>query len=282
MNPWLETAGVALLAILGTVLGIGSRQFRRPVWFLGYLLSLALLAILLLGRLAVLNFTFPFSWLVATRMRFILIALATTLGLTTPLSRLPYRWEKVGVCLLMGAVLWRFSLVPFLMPAVLEGELARLQTTIDNSGVCRQATEYTCGPAAAVTALRRLGLSASEGQIAIRAHASPTVGTLPACLSKALRELYGAEGLHCQYRTFDSIDQLRRSGITLAVVRSALLKDHCVAVLGVSEKAVIVADPATGMAAIPHEEFRAIWRFSGIVLSRDPAFGKQPGSQGNA
>lgn len=281
MNPWLETVGVALLAVLGMALGIGSRRFRRPVWVLGYVLSLSLLAILVLGRLAALQFTFPFFWLVATRMRFILIALATTLGLTTPLSRLPYRWEKVGVCLLMGAVLWRFSLVPFLMPAVLEGKLARLQTTIDNSGVCLQATEYTCGPAAAVTALRRLGLSASEGQIAIRAHASPTVGTLPACLSKALRELYGADGLQCHYRTFDSIAQLARSGITLAVVRSALLQDHCVAVLGVSDAAVIVADPVTGIAAVPHEEFRAIWRFSGIVLSRNPAFNKQRRSQHN-
>ncbi|UCD49028.1 MAG: hypothetical protein JSW27_16015 [Phycisphaerales bacterium] len=272
---------MALIAVLGMALGVASRQFRRPYWTLGYGLSLSLIAILLLGRSATLHFTPPVSWLVATRVRFILVALATTLGLTTPLSRLPRRWEKVSVRLLMAGVLIRFSLMPFLMPALLEGKLARLQTTIDDSGVCRQTTKFTCGPAAAVTALLRLGLPASEGQLAVLAHASPTVGTLPACLSKALRELYGAEGLRCHCRTFDSIAQLGRSGITLAIVRTALLRDHCVTILGVSDNAVIVADPVTGIAAMPREEFRAIWRFSGIVLSRDRTFSQPAGSAQN-
>ena len=282
MNPWLETAGVALIAVLGMAVGVASRQIRRPYWILGYVLSLVLIAILLLGRSTAVHFTPPFSWLVATRVRFVLIALATTLGLTTPLSRLPRAWEKVGACLLMGAVLVRFSLMPFLMPALLEDKLAQLPTTIDDNGVCLQATRYTCGPAAAVTALLRLGLPANEGQIAILAHASPTVGTLPACLSQALQKQYAAEGLRCHYRTFDSVAQLAKSGITLAVVRSALLKDHCVTVLGVSDKAVIVADPMTGIAAVPHEQFQAIWRFSGIVLSRSSQLSKMSGSERDA
>lgn len=282
MNPWLETAGVALIAVLGMALGILSRRLRRPYWLLGYAASLSLVALLLLGRSTALHFTPPFTWLVATRMQFILVALATTLGLTTPLSRLPRRWERVGVCLLMGVLLLRFSLLPFLMPALLEGELTGLQTTFDDSGVCLQTTRYTCGPAAAVTALLRLGLPASEGQIAVLSHASPIVGTLPACLSKTLRDLYAADGLRCRYRDFDSIAELGRSGITLAVVRNALLQDHCVAILGVSDEAVTVADPITGITTMPHDQFRAIWRFSGIVLSRDLAFHKKPGSERDA
>ncbi len=268
MNPWLETAGVALIAVLGMTLGVSSRQLRRPYWLIGYILSLVFIGLLLLGHATSLHFVRPFSWLVATRMRFILVALAATLGLTTPLSRLPYRWEKVGVCLLLGDVLLRFSLLPFLMPAVLQAKLARIETTIDDNGVCRQSTRYTCGPAAAVTALLRLGLPASESQIAILSHTSPAAGTLPACLSDALQKRYAAAGLHCQYRKFDSIAQLARSGITLAVVKDAFLQDHCVAVLDVSEQAVIVADPVTGMTSIPREQFREIWRFSGVVLTR--------------
>jgi len=172
--------------------------------------------------------------------------------------------------------------MPFLMPALLEDKLARLHTTFDDSGVCLQTTRYTCGPAAAVTALLRLGLQASEGQIAILSHASPIVGTLPACLSKTLRDLYAVDGLKCRYRNFDSIAQLGRSGITLVVIRNALLQDHCVAILGVSEEAVTVADPVTGITTMPHDEFRAIWRFSGIVLSRDLTFSKQAGFERDA
>ena len=270
MNPWFETAGVALIALLGMILGVLSRQLRRPYWVLGYVLSLSFIVVLLLGRTTALHFTPPFSWLVATRMRFILVALAATLGLTTPLSRLPYRWEKMGVCLLLAGVLLRFSLLPFLMPALLQDELAALETRIDDNGVCLQTTRFTCGPASAVTALLRLGLPASEGQIAILSHASPAVGTLPACLSEALRRRYAADGLKCRYRNFESIAQLGRSGITLAVVKNALLQDHCVAVLGVSDETVTVADPVTGITTVSHDEFRAVWRFSGIVLRRDP------------
>jgi hypothetical protein len=55
------------------------------------------------------------------------------------------------------------AIVPFLAPAFNRGYLAGLKTRIDADGVCRQSSEYTCGPAAAVTALRKLGLPAEEG-----------------------------------------------------------------------------------------------------------------------
>lgn len=271
MNPWFETAGVALIAVLGMALGVLSRRLRRPYWATGYVLSLLVIVVLALGRTTSLHFMPPVSWVVATRTRFILIAIATTLGLTTPLSRLPRRWERVGVCLLMGALLARFALLPFLMPALIQDELAHLESTIDDNGVCLQTTRYTCGPAAAVTALLRLGLPASESQIAILSHASPAVGTLPACLSRALRRRYAGDGLRCQYRRFDSIAQLAGAGITLAIVRSAFLQDHCVAVLDVSNRTVTIADPMIGIVAVPLEEFQTMWRFCGVVLTRDPA-----------
>jgi predicted double-glycine peptidase len=86
-----------------------------------------------------------------------------------------------------------------------------------------------------------------------------------------LRSRYGAEGLKCQYRRFDSIDQLKGAGITLAVVRDRFLTDHCVAVLEVSDRMVTIADPVMGKELLSYENFAKIWRFSGIVLSRDSA-----------
>jgi len=80
---------------------------------------------------------------------------------------------------------------------------------------------------------------------------------------------YRDEGLKCQYRNFDSISQLKDSGITLAVVRDAFLLDHCVAVLEVSDRMVIIADPVFGRQQMSHKQFEKIWRFRGIVLKRD-------------
>jgi hypothetical protein len=215
-----------------------------------------------------LHFVRPFSWIVAGRMKFIVLSFAVTMGLTVPFSRLPHKFEKILVCILMiGVVIW-YSVLPFLVPALIKDRLSNIQTRLSYNGVCFQSTDYTCGPAAAVTALGKLGLSAEEGEIAVLSHTSPVAGTLPACLSSALRNRYGPAGLRCKYRHFDSIEQLKNAGITLAMVRDSFLLDHCLAVLEVSDDSVTVADPMAGLLSIPYERFRKIWRFSGIVLER--------------
>ena len=270
MNPWLETTGVVLIALFGIFAGRVFSCFRRPYWLLGYILPAVLIAILATVRFNnALYFVPPFSWMVASRLRFVVLSLAVSMGLTVPLSRLPYKFEKLIVCILMaGFVIW-FSVLPFLVPALIKERLSNLQTMFDKDGVCRQTTGYTCGPAAAVTALGKLGLKADEGELAVLSYSSPVIGTLPACLTSAIRDRYSADGLRCQYRRFESIDQLRNAGVTLAVVRNAFLLDHCIAVLDVSEDAVIIADPAMGTQLMPCKQFEKIWRFCGIVLQRN-------------
>jgi hypothetical protein len=113
-----------------------------------------------------------------------------------------------------------------------------------------------------------LGIKADEGELAVLSYSSPVIGTLPTCLTSALQNRYAADGLSCRYRHFDSIDQLRNAGVTLAVVRDAFLLDHCIAVLGVSDDEVTVADPVTGARLMPYKQFEKIWRFCGIVLQR--------------
>ncbi|MHC4394987.1 MAG: cysteine peptidase family C39 domain-containing protein [Planctomycetota bacterium] len=270
MNPWLETIGVILVAVLGTGLGWGFSTSRKLHWTWGYFVPLLLIALLAVARCGNwLCFVPPFSWIAVGRVKFVILSLAITMGLTTPMSRLPYRCEKVLICVLMiGVVLW-FSVLPFLVPALIKGHLSNLKTMVDSDGICFQSEDYTCGPAAAVTALRKLGLPANEGEIAVLSHTSPVIGTLPRCLYTALKNRYSADGLKCQYRRFDSIGQLKQAGLTLAVVKDAFMRDHCVTVLAVSDKMVLVADPVTGRKVMSPQQFEKIWRFSGIVLALD-------------
>lgn len=270
MNPWAETAGAVLVALLGVYVGRVFSRFPKPYWVLGYVFPAVLIGMLALVRFDnALYFVRPFFWVTAGRVRFITLSLAVAMGLTVPLSRLPRRCEKLIVCFLMAGFVGWFSVLPFLLPALIRDRLSNLRTRFDRDGVCIQTTDYTCGPAAAVTALGRLGLAADEGELAVLSYSNRVVGTLPACLSSALQKRYGPEGLKCQYRRFDSIDQLRSAGITLAVVRDAFLLDHCIAVLNVSDDAVSVADPITGARLVSYQQFEKIWRFSGIVLQRD-------------
>ena len=271
MNPWLETTGVVLIAVFGVFVGRAFSRFRKPYWVLGYILPGVLIAMLAMLRFnSNLYFISPFSWIAAGRIRYVVLSLAVSMGLTVPLSRLPYKFEKLIVCILMAGFVTWFSVLPFLMPALIKERLYNLQTKFDKNGICRQTTDYTCGPAAAVTALGKLGLSADEGELAVLSYSSPVTGTLPSCLSSALQDRYGAEGLSCRYRHFDSIAQLKNAGITLALVREAFFMDHCLAVLEVTDEAVTVADPVTGTRLMPYEQFEKIWRFCGIVLERNP------------
>jgi hypothetical protein len=171
------------------------------------------------------------------------------------------------VCLLI-AVLTSVSIVPFLAPAFNRGYLAGLKTRLDPDGVCRQSSEYTCGPAAAVTALRKLGFSAEEGEIAILAHTTSLTGTEPDVLAKVLRQRYGAAGLMAEYRAFKGIEELKNAGLTVAILKFNALQDHCVTIFGVQTNGVSVADPLTGLNIVPKQEFEEKWQFVGIVLKR--------------
>jgi hypothetical protein len=269
MNPWLETVSVILIILSGVYLGILFSRFRGYYWLSGYFLSLLLIALLVAVRCSQsVAFTPTLAWVAAGRAKFVILAIAAALGVITPMSRLPRKSEKLLTCLLLTVVVVWFSVLPFLSPALVKGRLANLKTTVDADGICFQSTDYTCGPAAAVTALRILGLPADEGEIAILSRTSPVAGTLPWSLCTALNSRYGPYGLKCHYRHFDSIAQLKDAQVTLVVLKDTFLSDHCVAVIDVSEHLVIIADPVSGRKLIPHKQFEKMWRFTGIVLGR--------------
>jgi predicted double-glycine peptidase len=269
MEPWVDTISVVLIAGFGVFLGRTLSSLGKAYWIPGFIVSCLIIAILATARFNLsLYFVKPVLWLTSGRFRYLALSFAISLGLTVPLSQLIYKWEKYTVCVLMMALLIWASVLPSLFPAFIKGQLARIVTRYDKDGICRQTTDYTCGPAAAVTALGMLGLSAEEGELAILSHSSPVTGTLPGQLCSVLQSRFGDSGLRCQYRRFESIEQLKESEITLVVVKDAVMLDHCVVVLEVGDFEVAVADPVTGKELIPYEQFERIWRFSGIAMER--------------
>lgn len=269
MNPWFETFGVTLLAGVGAGIGWWFSRQRSPWWLLGYFLPLALiLTIALARRYPALAFVPPVSWMMSGRTPFALIALVATMVLTTPLSRLAARRDRLAVVVMMVAAVAYASIWPFAAPAFNQKQLRSLQTRIDEDGICRQTTSYTCGPAAAVTALRMLGLPAEEGELALLAHTSEAMGTPPDILATTLRERYGRDGLWADYRHFQSADELRQAGLTLVVVKFGLLVDHYLVVLEMTEDDVVIGDPFRGKSRLSHSQFTRQWRYAGVVLKR--------------
>lgn len=272
MSAWIETLGVILISILGTGFGVFFSGLRRPCWVWGYIIPVFLVSILLVTKFMTSLAFLPLFYLIsAGRLKFVILSFAVTMGLTTPLSRLSHRYERIAVCVMMLGIVFWFCIMPFLVPAFIKDDLLALDTNFDSEGVAYQSTSYTCAPAAAATALRQLGFPADEGELAILAHTSPVAGTLPYTLEQALRERYGKEGLRSRYRHFRSVSQLEDSGLILAVIKDTLLTDHCVAVLDVSDNIVTIADPVIGKRRISRKRFEKIWRHTGIVLKREIA-----------
>lgn len=269
MSPWLETLLVTLVAVLGVCLGIFFSRLPKWYWMAGYVIPFVLLLFLALPHwINFLFFTPPFSWMTAGRREFALGGLVGAMILITPLRRLPQKKTRIAVVVFMCVVVVCYSILPFLGPALIRDAMRGLPTFVDGDGVCRQSNDYNCGPAAAVTVLRKLGLPAEEGSIAIAAHTWFISGTQPDSLSAALEQLYGRQGITAKHRFFKDIGDLKDSVPVIALVKYAFLVDHYVAVLGVSDSEIIIGDPLQGVVRLSHDEFRKRWRYSGIVVCK--------------
>ena len=192
-----------------------------------------------------------------------------TMVLTTPLSRVPQKRNRILISVLMIVIVFAMGIWPFMAPMIDRNQLRHLQTHMDKNGICLQTTDYTCGPASAVTALRKLGLPAEEGQIAILSYTSAQEGTPTDMLADGLNRQYAAQGLSAQCHVFHSVAELKQAGLTLAVIKYGFMVDHWVTVLEVTDSEVIVGDPLGGLDRLSYDEFAKKWRFVGIVLRRN-------------
>ena len=268
----LQSLSIALLAITGARTGIWFARRPSRWWLAGFLLPL--LIILMIGlprRHYPLAFVPPFRWLVAGRTEFALVAPLAAMMMATPIARLPRRRSRWGAGVFVAIFIVQASIMPFLMPAIQRPEMAALHTNIRSDGVCRQSTDYTCGPAAAVTALRALAISAEESDLAVAAHTSRSTGTEPDVLAEALAERYASQGLSVEYRPFANCRELPRDRPIIALINYRFLIDHYVAILEVGDDWLVIGDPLSGRTRMTHAQFEANWRHVGIVLSRKTA-----------
>ena len=271
MNLWFEGICAAMVAGTGVLLGYWFSRLPKPYWMFGYFIPLMLVLIYGVAiHLPTLAFMPPISWMMMGRSKFAILGFIAALVLTTPLSRLPLKRDRIAIFILMTVIVFVMSVWPFLAPAFNRNQLAHLRTHMGTDGVCLQTTDYTCGPASAVTALRKLGLPADEGEIAILSCTSATTGTPPDLLAEALQNRYGKDGLVTDYRAFKDVSELKKAGLTLAVTKFGFLVDHYVTVLEVTDTEVVVGDPLNGLDKMSYDEFRQQWRFVGIVLKRKP------------
>jgi ABC-type bacteriocin/lantibiotic exporter with double-glycine peptidase domain len=159
--------------------------------------------------------------------------------------------------------------LPYLMPAFEYETYRKMKTVVDSSGVCMQSNGWDCGPAAAVTVLRKLGLPAEEGELAIASHTSALAGTHIESMRAAIEDCYKAQGVHCEYRSFESVAAMRGMEPLMATTKFAFMVDHFVAVLAVHENEIEIGDPLQGRVTMSISSFAKIWRKGALVVTRN-------------
>jgi predicted double-glycine peptidase len=268
----LQSVGVIALAYVGAIVGGWFASRKTAWWTTGFILPL--IVILMIGatrRWYPLGLEIPFRWLVTGRTEFALIAPLASMLMITPILRMPNNRSRTMAGIFVALFAVQASVMPFLMPGLQRAELSKLHTDIRNDGVCRQSTDYTCGPAAAVTALRALGVNADEGEIAVLAHTSRSTGTEPDVLAQTLQSHFATQHLRCTYQAFHSAADLPTDRPTIALINYKFLVDHYVTVLKVGTNQLTIGDPLSGITHESFEAFERDWRKVGIVVEHDAA-----------
>lgn len=268
VEPLLETVVAICFCCLSASIGYSISRFsRRASEWVSFVLVVP--AILIALSMHFQGFH-EFNWLTmltAGRGKYIILSL-TVPAIVFALYRHAKGWTGRGaLAALLTISTVQFSVMPFLLPAFVRNELLNLETKMYGE-VCLQGTDYTCGPAALVTALRKLGIRAEEGQLALAARSTPLTGTPADQLMIAVDKCYGSKGISSVFRRFESVQQLKGLEAAVVAVRLSTFKGHYLTVLEVTDSHITVADPECGKQLLTHEEFAKRWKYSGIVLKR--------------
>jgi predicted double-glycine peptidase len=272
LGPLLETLGVIAFAGAAVWAALRLARSRRSFWLTGYFVALGLVIMIGAARwVPPLEFLPVFDVVMADRREFALMGPICVMLLVIPMAQLPQRRQRRLLGVLLVPLVLYFSVLPFVLPAFSFREFRFMNTSVDADGVCLQQTSYDCGPAAAVTALRALGVPAEEGELAIFAHTNSISGTPPDSLSAAINKRHRRDGIECRVESFRTVSDLRGREPVIAIVKFSFLVDHYVTVLKVTDKEVVVGDPLLGKTPLTIAEFTKQWRKCGVVVSRGSA-----------
>jgi hypothetical protein len=263
-------SGVTAAGAAATRIGFKIARMGPRTWIVPGVISLTVLVAtavsLNVERLA---FVPPTSWLVGASARWITLSLAGAMTLGVLAAKVPKQDQRRALLILTGVVILRSGTLPFIGPLLTRGELRTMKTHVNRGDVCLQSTGYTCGPAAAVTALRRLGLHAEEGELGLMCGTDFFFGTADDRLAAELAEHYGEEGLIVAHRYVESIDELRLWPVAIAVIHFNMFIDHYVTVLAFHGDKVTIADPLGGEEELSVEELEKKWNHAAILLKRE-------------
>ena len=271
MNYAIEILSVLLGTIASSWLAWKASKLTRRYWVTFYFVALFIvLSFALSKRFPSFEFIPPVSWLMLGWAEYFWISIAIPGVLVTTGYQLKETRPRIMLNGVMIISAFYMGLFPIICSWKDSKAVSKLETNSDKDGVCLQSTDYTCGPAAAVTALQYLNIHASEADLSVEARTSFKFGTSCDFLSDAVITLYGEKGVTCRFESYKTLEELRKEldGFLVARIKHSFLVDHFVTILQITDNHVIVADPLNGKHQYTIQKFEDIWRFCGLRILR--------------
>lgn len=265
----IETVCVLLMSCLCAWTGLRITRRNSKAWIASFGFAFVfVIAVMLLHRIPVLTYRPFFSYLANGKNEFFVMAACLPFIFAILVPRLPQNRQKWLVGVFAFLITFYYVFPPFIDPALLYMTMKNTDTWIED-GVCLQTTNYTCGAASAVTALRQFGLNASESEIAFASSTSRSWGVSERALERTINNMYGSQGVKCRTKLFDDAAELKDCCPVLAIVKFKFMVDHFVTVLEVQNDHVLIADPMSGKKELTCAEFNEQCRGIGIVVSKE-------------
>ncbi|WP_416673676.1 cysteine peptidase family C39 domain-containing protein [Egbenema bharatensis] len=137
---------------------------------------------------------------------------------------------------------------------------ASLHDNLLSTGIYRQTSNSSCAPSALANVLRQWGIEeATESSVARLAGTSRLGTSMPQVIVAA--QGFGMDAIEL-HPTWEQMRQINRPGVLASWLLSDVGKNaHAIALLGMTEDTVIIADSAFGeIFAVPQSQFEQIWR----------------------
>jgi hypothetical protein len=97
MQPWFETIGVLILALLAFTVGLLFGKIKKRIWLLGYAIPFVLIVTVALVRNTnQLQFYQPFTFMSAGRREFVIFSFAIPMLFGTLIPRLKRKLDCLG------------------------------------------------------------------------------------------------------------------------------------------------------------------------------------------
>lgn len=261
---WAQLFAFPPLVWLGVRLGL--RLGKTSAWWIGFTATLAWTGLVILGRrFPRFSLDPPVSWSVDITFAPFLMAILVPLMFTTLLPRLP-RERRTFIAIVTSLLTINYALLPAACPLFVQPTLAATRTKINAEGICLQTTSYTCGPSAAITCLRTLGIQADEGPLAIAARSGPMVGTDPRFLARTLNRRFGDQGVRARCEHLSTLAAFPTPAI--AAMNMPLIGGHFIAVLEVTPTHLVIGDPYSGRYHMKRDDFLRDWTGITIAVQR--------------